>query len=876
MTSRPEPAPSGPSAVAPRSGPTTVWRDVLRRLLPLVAPLCVALALWLLHGELARFRYADLVAYLRVFPRTTLWAAVALTAAGYFALTGYDLLAFRHLRHDLPYRRIALAGFIGYAFSNNMSAVVGGIPLRYRLYSAWGVPAAEMVRVLSLTILGFWLGFLSLCGASFTLFPRTLPVVLRLPFGTDRPLGIGCLVVVAGFLAANFLRRPSLRAGRWQLPLPGAAWSLAQIAVSALDWGLAAAVLYLALPAAPGLGFPGFLGLFLLAQAVGLLSQSPGGLGVFDTAMVLLLAPVLPAAQVLAALLVFRAVYYLLPLTVAALLLAGFELHQRREQLGQVAGTVGRWAPLVVPRVLSFLIFAAGVVLLVSGATPAVGSRLGWLNELLPLPVIEVSHFLASVAGVLLLLLARGLQRKIDAAYHLTVALLVVGIATSLLKGLDWEESSVLALMLVVLVPCRGEFYRRSALLSEPFTAEWIAAIAAVLLAVGWFGVFAHQHVEYSHELWWRFALTADAPRALRAMVGVLVVSFAVGATRLLRPAPPEPDAPTAQDLGAAAVVARAARRSYAHLALLGDKRLLFNEARSAFLMYATEGRSWIAMGDPVGADDQATELGWRFQAMADHHGGWPVFYQVEEGRLGRYVEMGLSLLKLGEEARVPLDGFSLDGPERAELRQAVRRGSREEAVFETVPREGVAALVPELELVSDAWLAAKRGGEKGFSLGWFDPDYLSRCPLALVRRRGRIVAFANLWPAGGRQELSVDLMRYDPAVAPRGVMDFLFTSLLVWAAAEGYRWFDLGMAPLAGLDERQAGPLWNRLGGFVFRHGENFYNFEGLRHFKEKFLPVWEPRYLASPAGLALPRVLTDLVSLVGGRRGGRPAADG
>lgn len=841
-------------------------RPGLRRLLPLVAPLLLGVGLWLVHGELASFAYSDLVQYLRGFPTWKLPLALALTAAGYLTLTAYDLLAFRYLGSDLAYRRIALAGFMGYAFSNSFNALVSGIPLRFRLYTAWGVPAGEMVRIFALTILGFWLGFLSLSGLTFTLFPLALPEALRLPFLTDRPLGIACLILTAGYLAANALGRPSLRIWKWELPLPGLGWSLAQIAIACLDWCLAAGVLFTALPAGSGLSFQGFLGLFLLAQILGLLSQSPGGLGVFDTTMVLLLAPALPAAQVVGALLVYRAVYYLLPLTVAALLLAIFEVYQRREKLGQVASAVGRWAPSVVPPAMSLVVFLGGAVLLISGATPAIGSRLGWLNGLLPLPVIEISHFLGSLAGVLLLLLAHGLQRRIDVAYPLTVGLLALGIAASLLKGLDWEEASLLTLMLVALLPCRREFYRRSAFLGEPFTPGWIAAISAVLLVVAWFGAFAHRHVELSEDLWWRFTLTGDAPRALRATVGVMIVLFLIGAARLLRPVAPEPSAPALADLDAAEAIARDSRQSYAHLALLGDKRLLFNEAKTALVMYATAGRSWIAMGDPVGPEPEGRELGWHFQAICQRHGAWPVFYQVGEERLGRYVEMGLSLMKLGEEARVPLEGFSLEGSRRAELRQALRRAAREGAGFEIVPRDGVRALLPELKAVSDAWLGEKQGTEKGFSLGFFDPEYLSRCPLAVVRKDGKVVAFANLWPAGGREELSIDLMRYDPAGAPRGVMDYLFTSLLVWAGAEGYRWFNLGMAPLAGLAERRDGSLWNRLGAFVYHHGENFYNFEGLRRFKEKFEPVWEPRYLASPAGLALPRVLADLIRLISG----------
>jgi phosphatidylglycerol lysyltransferase len=107
--------------------------------------------------------------------------------------------------------------------------------------------------------------------------------------------------------------------------------------------------------------------------------------------------------------------------------------------------------------------------------------------------------------------------------------------------------------------------------------------------------------------------------------------------------------------------------------------------------------------------------------------------------------------------------------------------------------------------------------------------------------------------------------MRYLPE-APRGVMDYLFVELMLWGMKEKYRWFNLGMAPLSGIQDHALAPLWNRLGAFVFRHGEHFYNLQGLRRYKEKFDPEWEPRYLASPGGLALPRILTNIASLISG----------
>ena len=137
------------------------------------------------------------------------------------------------------------------------------------------------------------------------------------------------------------------------------------------------------------------------------------------------------------------------------------------------------------------------------------------------------------------------------------------------------------------------------------------------------------------------------------------------------------------------------------------------------------------------------------------------------------------------------------------------------------------------------------------------------------MRREGRIVAFANIWRGGDRDEISIDLMRHRPEVESI-VMDFLFIELMLLGKADGFKWFNIGMAPLSGLENRALAPLWSRLGSMVFRHGEHFYNFQGLRQYKEKFDPVWSPRYLAAPAGLTLPRVLADVAALIAGGLGG------
>jgi len=266
-----------------------------------------------------------------------------------------------------------------------------------------------------------------------------------------------------------------------------------------------------------------------------------------------------------------------------------------------------------------------------------------------------------------------------------------------------------------------------------------------------------------------------------------------------------------------------------------------------------------------VGDPDEAEELAWSFREQCDAVGAATVFYEVSAERLPLYVDLGLSLFKLGEEARVPLVGFSLDGPSRKGLRQTNARLLREGCTFAIWEPEEVRARIGELQAVSDAWVASRKTREKGFSLGFFAPEYVRRLPAAVVFREGKLVAFATVWRSGGRQELSVDLMRHSDD-APPSTMEFLFVQLMQRGAAEGYQWFNLGMAPFSGIETHPLAPLWNRIGALLFERGGEFYNFQGLRRYKEKFDPEWRPRYLASPGGLQLPRVLADVGSLVSG----------
>ncbi|MET0937360.1 MAG: bifunctional lysylphosphatidylglycerol flippase/synthetase MprF [Luteibacter sp.] len=834
---------------------------------PLLSVILLCLALWALHAMATEVTYRQIAAYVHGLPNTDIALAIVLTGAGYAVMTLYDWFGLASIGRKLPAKRVGLISFISYAFSNalGMSLLVSG-SIRYRFYVQAGLTTGEVARVVLYTTLSFWLGLAALTGVTLLIVPIPADVPLS---GLRIPLAIVLtLVPLAWFAAAALVRRP-IRIGRWAMSTPTAAVAARQILIGALDWGLAAGVLYVLMPQEIVGGFGHFLALFVLAQMAGLISHVPGGLGVFEAVMLAGFGATGNhglEAPVLGSLAAFRLVYYLLPLGVATLMVIWREIRGLRH-----AALITPWFSGLLPPFFAGLTLVSGAVLLFSGATLAIPGRMEILRGFVPLPLVEVSHFLSSVVGMLLLILARGLQRRLDAAYVLTLVLLIVGAILSLLKGIDYEEATLLSLLALALAPAHRHFYRRASLFRASFSLGWMLAIAAVLGCATWLVFFSFKHVEYSSNLWWEFSFHhGGAPRALRALVGATAVVMLFALANLIRPARTRRARPGDAELARAMPLLKNFSSAQAHLALVGDKMLMFAPEDRAFIMYDIEGRSWVAMGDPVGeSEDARRELVWRFREECERAGGWPLFYQVRPEDLDLYLEVGMNLLKIGEEARVRLETFNLDGKSKKTLRGTVNKLSRDGLRMEIVPVEGVPALLPRLKVISDAWMRDKKVREKRFSLGLFDERYLARTPMAVVWQGDEPVAFANVFVTTTKEEASVDLMRHLPD-GPSGIMDFLFIELMVWAKAEGYRWFNLGMAPLSGLQNRRTAPLWSRFGAMVFGRGERFYNFRGLHRYKDKFDPEWEPRYIAVAGGIALPLALANVASLISGGLGG------
>ncbi len=831
-----------------------LWLHRIVALLPVAALIGAG---WIIHLFLAEHSYDELTASVD----GVAWQAIALallaTVASFLVLTLYDVMAARYADADLKLGRIILGAPIVYAFSSSLgvSMLTSGA-LRLRLYGSAGGPA--VARMTAFSTVTLWLGPMALA-----------PVALAAVGQTETALAAGFVaaVLIAAYVTASWWWTRPLSAGGANLTAPSPGVALGQLAVSLADWLIAGLVLVALVPgdvAAPGT----VLAAFLIAQTLGLFSHLPGGIGVFEAAMVALAAPEGGAAALAGPLLVYRAVYYLVPLVVAALSLGLAEIWDRRALVAGARRLIAPGLRYLTPPLLALAAFAVGVVLLISAVTPGVAERLAALDDFLPIEVIEASHLASVAAGIALLFLARGLARRRRDAFHVTLVVLGVGALASLLKGADYEEAILAVLALALMWPARRFFHRRADRLDLGLTPLWLTVIAVTLGVSVWLGFYVFRDIPYEASLLTTASIDNDAGRFLRALVlGAALVFSALVIWLLSLRRPGRDEGPSAADMEAAARIAASVSETGAQLALLGDKRFLFDDAKTGFIMFADSGRSRVALGDPVApAPETQRELLWRFLETCDAADRWPVFYEASQDLLPLYLDAGLSAHKLGEEALVDLKDFTLAGGRMAGLRQGARAAERKGLAFSVVGADAVPALIAEMKAVSDAWLAEKKGGEKGFSLGRFDPVYLARYPAALVRDgEGRLLAFANLWPGADKAELSVDLMRHVPH-PPQGLMDMLFSGILLWGQAEGYQRFNLGMAPMSGLSTHRLAPLWQRAGSYIFSRWGALYNFQGLRAYKQKFSPRWEARYLVSPGGAPLARVLLNVTALVSG----------
>ena len=860
-------------------------------------------------------------------PPLTMLKAVIVVILAYILLSVYDLIAIRYLKVKIPYLKVMNTSLTAFSIGHTLGvSMLSAGAVRFRYYGKYGVESAPIATIILLVSLAFSYGMMSVIGASLLINPHmlaqlldTIPMFNKVSPLVFRVIGIVILALIAAsvIFAGKLGRAFSIK--QWQLHLPPATVLLKLICLAVIDIALVAYIIHILLPASLSVSYLEVFSAYVQSITVGIISHVPGGLGVFELSMVASL-PKVDKTTLLSVLLLFRILYYLIPF---ALGLLSFFLHEAYIRSGMDATRKRRILPSVwVPQLLALATAGLGITMLVLSILPPVADRELLLGEFIPIPIIETSYLLNTLMGFALLVLARGLYQRLNGAWHLSMWLLGLSVVTLLIKHLEIEVAVICMILFAVAYFSRSYFSRQSNLMSLRLNSQTLVLLSVFLISLFWMGMYVYRHEAYSPDLWWNVSGDGGA-RFLRSYAMLAILTAAYTLFSLIRFKKPLPSLPTQTELAQAEQVVRQSAYSVANLSLLGDKQLLFSDTGNSFIMYQTQGRSWIAMSDPIGDKSEFGILIESFIELCRSFGGTCVFYEVSDRHRQLFNDNGIQLLKIGEEAIVNLDVFSLQGSKNAKHRQVVSRGTKDGLSFEVIPQSQVPALLGDLKAVSDIWLENKKSAEKGFSLGYFDEDYLKYFDCAVVKYQGEIVAFANIWQSGQHNELSIDLMRYKEVHNSEGkdiknMMDYLFVNLFIWGKQMGYHYFGLGMAPFTGLEARTEPmvekrpledsilqdevlndealktmsqhiidskymevpskseaiePKWRYVTNTVTKYGKTYYNFTGLRNFKEKFNPDWEPRYIGIETGLRAGmkpiKGLTDTTLLISGGLG-------
>jgi phosphatidylglycerol lysyltransferase len=526
---------------------------------------------------------------------------------------------------------------------------------------------------------------------------------------------------------------------------------------------------------------------------------------------------------------------------------------------------------------LASLVIALGFLNTVSALFHWHPLRFEALESWLPLAVSHGSRALMFLNGLALILVGRGLARRKQAAWVMATGVTALSALLHLGHHASILRAAASALLLVELVRNGARFTARS----DPLRVRHGLIAAPVLaLALTVFGVIGlHEHygrlpIRAAVAMTWKTAVVPDQldpplpPREAAFLDSLrLLALVSAGYVLIALLAPVALRRESTADSGRVAEIARVhSQDSLSYFAKQPDKRH-FLAGDDVFLGYRVINRVAIVAGDPVGPLPSIPGAIGRFVDLCRTNDWIPVFYEAAARHLPDYQASGLRAFKVGEEAVIPLAGFSLQGGKVAKLRQNINKVEREVPDLKITEYRRDEETDPEideqLEEISEEWLAGKRGGELRFNLGVFSVNELAdKRTILAVRDDGRIQAFVTWLPYRAGRALVLDAMRRRSA-SHFGVMDALIVRSALMFKAEGLEAVSLATAPLANVDETGAATPYDKGVRLIFEHFSAFYGYERLLQFKRKFNPTWEGRYLVFPRPDQLPRIAYALVAV-------------
>lgn len=513
-----------------------IWsrvKAILRHLGPVVVACIFVGAIWLLYREISRYSFADIRMSMSRISTFSIFLSVFLTIINYIILIGYDWLALKGIHKVLPLSKVSLVSFVGQAVSYNFGALLGGTTVRYRFYSSWGFSPIEIVRLVLMLAITFWVGALGLVGGIFLIAQPEIPPELGLHFPVQdiRPLGALLFFIAFSYLViCKFIHKPIHIFGK-EFAFPPIRIAIAQAFVAGADLVAAGACLYVLLPPDSGISFIQFLPTYLLAMVAVVLTHVPGGAGVLE--VIILHLTTTDAQNVFAALICFRAIYYLLPLLAAAVTFAVYEIRQQTKYPSGTLHDIGRWMHAFSPMVMSFALFGIGALVCFSMALPISPERFAYIRSWIPLQIMETASVCAGICGAGLLFLAPGLEQRQYHAWRLAMILMWCCFVAILLASLNWILACLVLICLFSIRTIRYRCRRSASLWRMQLSGRWLIGSLLILIGAAALGFILLHTDPFGADIL-NAEYTADAPRLTRILTAqaFLLIGIAVGYAR--------------------------------------------------------------------------------------------------------------------------------------------------------------------------------------------------------------------------------------------------------------------------------------------------------------------------------------------------------
>ncbi|MCD8915200.1 bifunctional lysylphosphatidylglycerol flippase/synthetase MprF [Staphylococcus simulans] len=790
-----------------------------------------------LYRELSTINFKKLFMLFEKLNRVELTSLLVVGGLSILLLSFYDVVMVRTLKLKMPMMKVMRVSYI----INALNSIIGfggfiGAGVRVSVYKQYTKDTKTLLHYISLVLLSM------LTGLSLLSILVVTHVFNAKHLLDDYPVVHVLLYVVACFLPLFVfvtIKKPVQQSHRFT--------GVYLTIVSSIEWLAASMVLYFALRIVDlNVDFTSFVGIFIIAAIAGLISFIPGGFGAFDVVILVGLKHLnLPEEKIVLALMLYRFAYYIVPVVIA-LILSMFEFGTSAKRYleqskyytpaKEVTSFLFSYQKMITQKIpslsLAVLVMFTSLMFLLNNVS-IIYDGLYDPNHMFYYIVVTIH----TSACLILMLNVRGIFKQSRRA----ILFAMISVILIFMITVYTNTSFILITWLLIVFGLLVYAFLKAQVLKRPIRLRHLMSmliISVVMLTLNHFVIaFVLEAVDA-----YRIEVDNSMLRYylwLTILAVIVIVTFIVWLfEQAYKKVKPDNDIAQCE-----AIIEQYGGNYLSHLLHSGDKQVFMDESEEAFIMYRLKANCLVVLGDPIGNKDRFNALLEALYHYARYVGYEIIFYQATDRYMPLYHDFGNQFFKLGEEAVIDLSTFTTSGKKRRGFRATLNKVEEQNINFEIIEPPFNQDLLKALEQVSDAWLDGKN--EMHFSVGRFTQDYLEKAPVGILREAdGRIIAFCSLMPIHNDEAISVDLIRWLPDV-DLPLMDALYLHMLLWSKEQGYHAFNMGMATLSNVGQNEYS-YWNeRLAGKVFENFNTLYRFSGLRRYKEKFKPNWEPRFL-------------------------------